>query len=49
MVLIASAEGAVVLSRADQSLEPFEAVAAQLLEQARRLQGERVKGETAGE
>lgn len=49
MVLIASAEGAVVLSRADQSLEPFEAVAAQLREQVRRLQGERGKGETAGE
>lgn len=34
MVMIASAEGAVVLSRADQSLEPFEAVAQQLMEQA---------------
>jgi TetR/AcrR family transcriptional repressor of lmrAB and yxaGH operons len=38
MVLIASAEGAVVLSRADQSLEPFEAVAQQLVEEAQRLQ-----------
>lgn len=38
MVLIASTEGAVVLSRADQSLEPFEAVAQQLLEEVRRLQ-----------
>jgi len=28
-----------VLSRADQSLEPFEAVAQQLLDEARRLQG----------
>jgi TetR/AcrR family transcriptional repressor of lmrAB and yxaGH operons len=37
IVLIASVEGAVVLSRADQSLEPFEAVAQQLVE-ARRLQ-----------
>jgi TetR/AcrR family transcriptional repressor of lmrAB and yxaGH operons len=39
MVLIASAEGAVVLSRADQSLEPFETVAQQLVEEVRRLQG----------
>ena len=38
LVLIASAEGAVVLSRADQSLEPFEAVAHQLMEQVRILQ-----------
>ncbi|MBC3917123.1 TetR/AcrR family transcriptional regulator [Undibacterium sp. CY18W] len=38
MVLIASVEGAVVLSRAERSLEPFEAVAQQLVEQARRLQ-----------
>lgn len=37
LVLIASAEGAVVLSRADQSLEPFEAVAQQLTEQLARL------------
>ncbi len=36
MVLIASVEGAVVLSRADQSLEPFEAVAQQLMAQVRR-------------
>lgn len=34
-LLIAAAEGAVVLSRADQSLEPFEAVARQLLELVR--------------
>ncbi len=37
MVLIASAEGAVVLSRADQSMEAFEAVAAQLSAQAKGL------------
>lgn len=37
LVLIASAEGAVVLSRADQSLEPFEAVAQQLMDQVSRL------------
>lgn len=36
-MLIASAEGAVVLSRADQSIEPFEAVAQQLMEQVRQL------------
>ncbi|HSW17671.1 MAG TPA: TetR/AcrR family transcriptional regulator [Ramlibacter sp.] len=36
MVLIASVEGAVVLCRADQSLEPFEAVAQQLMAQVRR-------------
>lgn len=38
MMLIASAEGAVVLSRADQSLDPFEAVARQLMEQVRAMQ-----------
>lgn len=37
MVLVASVEGAVVLSRADQSLEPFEAVAQQLLAEIRRV------------
>ncbi|MBO9642268.1 MAG: TetR/AcrR family transcriptional regulator [Pseudacidovorax sp.] len=37
MVLIASVEGAVVLSRADQSLDAFEAVAAQLLDRTRQL------------
>jgi AcrR family transcriptional regulator len=36
-LLIATTEGAVVLSRAEQSLEPFELVGAQLLEEARRL------------
>lgn len=35
--LIAASEGAVVLSRGEQSLEPFELVASQLLEQARTL------------
>jgi hypothetical protein len=35
--LVAASEGAVVLSRAEQSLEPFDLVAAQLLEQARKL------------
>lgn len=35
--LIASAEGAVVMSRAERSLEPFDAVAAQLGEQVRRM------------
>jgi TetR/AcrR family transcriptional regulator, lmrAB and yxaGH operons repressor len=35
--LIASVEGAVVLSRAEQSLEPFDTVARQLLEQVRRM------------
>jgi len=34
-VLIASAEGAVVMSRAEQDIEPFETVARQLAEQAR--------------
>lgn len=34
-VLIATAEGAVVLSRADHDIEPFEAVSANLLEQVR--------------
>jgi TetR/AcrR family transcriptional regulator, lmrAB and yxaGH operons repressor len=33
--LIAASEGAVVLSRAEQSMEPFDLVAAQLLEHAR--------------
>jgi AcrR family transcriptional regulator len=36
-LLIASAEGAVVVSRADQSLAPFDAVARQLQQQARTL------------
>ncbi|HEV2238787.1 MAG TPA: TetR/AcrR family transcriptional regulator [Ktedonobacterales bacterium] len=35
--LVAASEGAVVLSRAEQSLEPFELVADQLLEQVRSL------------
>ena len=36
-VLVASAEGAVVLSRAEQAMEPFETVAKALLEQVRAL------------
>ena len=36
-MLIAASEGAVVLSRGEQSLEPFELVASQLLEQAQAL------------
>lgn len=39
--LIASSEGAVALSRAEQSLEPFDLVAEQLLDQVRRLQAGR--------
>jgi AcrR family transcriptional regulator len=35
--LIASSEGAVVMSRAEQSMEPFDLVAADLMEQAHRL------------
>jgi TetR/AcrR family transcriptional repressor of lmrAB and yxaGH operons len=35
--LVASSEGAVVLARAEQSLEPFDLVAEQLLEQVREL------------
>jgi len=35
--LIAASEGAVVLSRAEQSLEPFDLVAAELLERVRAL------------
>lgn len=35
--LVASSEGAVVLARAEQSLEPFDLVADQLLEQVRAL------------
>jgi TetR/AcrR family transcriptional repressor of lmrAB and yxaGH operons len=36
-VLVASSEGAVVLARAEQSLEPFDLVAEQLVEQVRTL------------
>ena len=36
-ILIAASEGAVVLSRSELSLEPFDLVASQLLEQARTL------------
>jgi TetR/AcrR family transcriptional repressor of lmrAB and yxaGH operons len=35
--LVASSEGAVIMSRAEQSIEPFELVAAQLLEQVATL------------
>jgi TetR/AcrR family transcriptional repressor of lmrAB and yxaGH operons len=35
--LVAASEGAVVLSRAEQSVEPFELVAEQLLEQVRAM------------
>jgi AcrR family transcriptional regulator len=35
--LVASTEGAVVLSRAEQSMEPFDLVADQMLEQVRRM------------
>jgi TetR/AcrR family transcriptional repressor of lmrAB and yxaGH operons len=37
--LVAASEGAVVMARAEQSLEPFELVAEQLLEQVRALRG----------
>ena len=37
--LVAASEGAVVLARAEQSLEPFDLVAEQLLEQVRELSG----------
>jgi TetR/AcrR family transcriptional regulator, lmrAB and yxaGH operons repressor len=36
-VLVASSEGAVVLARAEQSMEPFDLVAEQLLDQVRAL------------
>jgi AcrR family transcriptional regulator len=36
-VLVASSEGAVVMARAEQSLEPFDLVAEQLLAQVRQL------------
>lgn len=36
-ILVAASEGAVVLSRAEQSLEPFELTAAQLLDQIRAM------------
>ncbi len=36
-VLVASSEGAVVLARAEQSLEPFDLVAEQLVDQVRRV------------
>ncbi len=36
-VLVASSEGAVVLARAEQSLEPFDLVVKQLIDQVRQL------------
>ena len=39
--LVAASEGAVVLARAEQSLEPFDLVAEQLTEQVRRLRLDR--------
>jgi TetR/AcrR family transcriptional repressor of lmrAB and yxaGH operons len=38
-LLIAASEGAVILCRAEQSLEPFDLVAAQLLERVQRRRG----------
>ena len=43
-VMIASVEGAVVLSRAERSLEPFEIVATQLMEQAHAMMAAKSKG-----
>jgi len=43
-VLVASSEGAVVLARAEQSLEPFDLVAEQLLAQVRQLSGHPASG-----
>jgi TetR/AcrR family transcriptional repressor of lmrAB and yxaGH operons len=40
-VLVASSEGAVVLARAEQSVEPFDLVADQLMEQVRALSANR--------
>ncbi len=44
IVMIASVEGAVVLSRADQSLEPFEAVARHLVEEVQAMAGSAARG-----
>ena len=43
-VMIASVEGAVVLSRAERSLEPFEIVATQLMEQTHAMMAAKSKG-----
>jgi TetR/AcrR family transcriptional regulator, lmrAB and yxaGH operons repressor len=43
-VLVASSEGAVVLARAEQSLEPFDLVAEQLLAQVRQLSRDATPG-----
>lgn len=40
-ILVASSEGAVVLARAEQSLEPFDLVAEQLIDQVRALRRRR--------
>jgi TetR/AcrR family transcriptional repressor of lmrAB and yxaGH operons len=45
--LIASSEGAVALSRAEQSLEPFDLVAEQLLDQVRSLARRQPKAASA--
>lgn len=42
--LIAAAEGALVIARAERSMEPFDAVAGHLLDQARRMTGQEVEG-----
>jgi AcrR family transcriptional regulator len=46
--LVAASEGAVVLARAEQSLEPFDLVAEQLLDHVRRLAGARDHGPSIG-
>jgi TetR/AcrR family transcriptional repressor of lmrAB and yxaGH operons len=43
-VLVASSEGAVVMARAEQSLEPFDLIAEQLLAQVRQLRGDAHSG-----
>jgi TetR/AcrR family transcriptional repressor of lmrAB and yxaGH operons len=48
-VLVASSEGAVVLARAEQSLEPFDLVAEQLIDQVRALSPAREAGARPGE
>jgi TetR/AcrR family transcriptional repressor of lmrAB and yxaGH operons len=47
-VLVASSEGAVVLARAEQSLEPFDLVAEQLVDQVRALSQGRDQQEDRG-
>jgi hypothetical protein len=48
-VLVASSEGAVVLARAEQSLEPFDLVAEQLVDQVRTLSRVGDPGPRSGE